>query len=448
MSKLRYGRFQQYVLQVMSSDKLSGIQVSDFASIVGENAVCTWENAKITSQSHIQRGIIAGTLPNCVVYPQTQAQLAAIIKLAHSHHWRVLVCGSGSKLDWGGLLERADVLISTENLNALVEHAVGDLTITVEAGMKFAQLQAIIAASNQFLPIDPIAANSATIGGIIATGDNGSLRQRYGSVRDQVLGMTFVRSDGEIAKAGGRVVKNVAGYDLMKLFTGSYGTLGIITQVTLRLYPMQEASGTVTLVGNADAIALSAKILRASALTPTQADIISTQVVANLGLGEGLGLIVRFQSIAESVVEQSKRLLEVGEKLGLQGKIYTSDEEKLWERLQQQMQPNQHDTQITCKIGVSPTAAVEILTQVEVGLVHMGSGLGILHLDNSSRIESMRSLCEQNGGFLTILTAPMEVKQKFDVWGYKGNALPIMQRIKQQFDPTNILNPGKFVGGI
>jgi glycolate oxidase FAD binding subunit len=432
----------------MSSDKLSGVQVSDFASIVGENAVCTWENAKIISQSHIQRGIIAGTLPNYVVYPQTQAQLAACIKLAHSHHWRVLVCGSGSKLDWGGLFAKSDVFISTERLNALIEHAVGDLTITVEAGMKFAQLQALVAANNQFLPIDPIAANTATIGGIIATGDNGSLRQRYGSVRDQVLGMTFVRSDGEIAKAGGRVVKNVAGYDLMKLFTGSYGTLGIIAQVTLRLYPVQEASETVLLVGNADAIALAAKILRGSALTPTQADIVSTQVVANLGLGKGLGLIVRFQSIPESVVEQSKRLLEVGEKLGLEGTTYSHDEGKLWERLQQQMQANQNDTQITCKIGVSPTAAVEILNQVEVGLVHISSGLGILHLEDSSRIESTRSLCEQNGGFLTILTAPMEVKQKFDVWGYKGNALGIMQRIKQQFDPTNILNPGKFVGGI
>ncbi|AFY99203.1 FAD-binding oxidoreductase [Calothrix sp. PCC 6303] len=432
----------------MSSDNLSGINVSDFVSIVGENAAFTWDDAEISNQIHIQRGIITDNLPNCVVYPQTQRQLASTIKLAHSNHWRVLVCGSGSKLDWGGLSTKVDLLISTERLNTLVEHAVGDLTVTVEAGMKFAQLQELIAVSNQFLPIDPTVPNSATIGGIIATGDNGSLRQRYGSVRDQVLGITFVRSDGEITKAGGRVVKNVAGYDLMKLFTGSYGSLGIITQATLRLYPKQEASGTVVLVGNMDAIASSANVLRGSALTPTQADIISTQVVANLGLGKGLGLIVRFQSIPESVTEQSKRLLEVGEKLGLQGTTYSHDEGKLWGRLQQQMQPNQNDTQITCKIGVSPTAAVEILSQVEVGLVHIGSGLGILHLENSSRIESTRSLCEQNGGFLTILTAPMEVKEKFDVWGYKGNALGMMQRIKRQFDPTNILNPGKFVGGI
>jgi glycolate oxidase FAD binding subunit len=234
----------------------------------------------------------------------------------------------------------------------------------------------------------------------------------------------------------------------MKLFTGSYGTLGIIAQVTLRLYPIQEASATVLLVGNADAVASAAKILKGSALTPTQADLISTQLVANLGLGTGLGLIVRFQSIAESVAEQSKRLLEVGEKLGLQSTSYSEDEAKLWERLQQQMQPQQTNAEITCKIGVSPTKAVEILSQVEVGLIHLGSGLGILHLENSSRIASTRSRCEQNGGFLTILTAPMEVKQKFDVWGYKGNALEIMQRIKQQFDPENILNPGKFVGGI
>jgi glycolate oxidase FAD binding subunit len=439
----------------MSSDKLSGIQVSNFVSIVGENAVFAWEDATTTSKSHITKGISKDCLPSLIVYPQSEAELANIIKFAHTEHLRVLVCGSGSKLDWGGLSKKVDVLISTEKLDGLIEHAVGDLTITVEAGMKFKQLQTLVAVKNQFLPIDATYANYATIGGIIATGDNGSLRQRYGSVRDQVLGMAFVRSDGEIAKAGGRVVKNVAGYDLMKLFTGSYGTLGIITRVTLRLYPVQEASQTVVLIGNTDdenschtSFALSTQILRNSALTPTQADIISPQMVANLGLGTGLGLIVRFQSMRESVTEQSKRLLEIGEKLGLQGTVYTDDEGKLWEKLQQQMQPNQNDTQITCKIGVSPTATVDILSQVEVGLVHIGSGLGIIHFQDSSRIESMRSLCEQNGGFLTILTAPIEVKQKFDVWGYKGNALGIMQRIKQQFDPTNILNPGKFVGGI
>jgi glycolate oxidase FAD binding subunit len=432
----------------MSSEQLSGIQISEFASIVGENAVDTWENTKISQQSHIQRGIVDGDLPSCVIYPQNQTQLSASVKLIRSKRWRVLICGNGSKLNWGGLPKHVDVVISTARLNQLIEHAAGDLTITVEAGMKFSQLQALVATKNQFLPIDPTAADTATIGGIIATGDNGSLRQRYGSLRDHVLGVTIVRSDGEIAKAGGRVVKNVAGYDLMKLFTGSYGTLGIIAQVTLRLYPIQEASATVLLVGNADAVASAAKILKGSALTPTQADLISTQLVANLGLGTGLGLIVRFQSIAESVAEQSKRLLEVGEKLGLQSTSYSEDEAKLWERLQQQMQPQQTNAEITCKIGVSPTKAVEILSQVEVGLIHLGSGLGILHLENSSIIASTRSRCEQNGGFLTILTAPMEVKQKFDVWGYKGNALEIMQRIKQQFDPENILNPGKFVGGI
>jgi glycolate oxidase FAD binding subunit len=423
-------------------------KASSFASIVGEeNAVC-WENIELSRQERILQAIMPGSVPSCIVYPHTTEELAKAIAHAHQNNWRVLTCGNCSKISWGGLGTCVDVVISTERINQLIEHAVGDLTVTVEAGMRFSKLQAILAEHRQFLALDPTAPESATIGGIIATADTNSLRQRYGSVRDQLLGITFVRADGQIAKAGGRVVKNVAGYDLMKLFTGSYSTLGVISQATFRVYPLPEISGTVVLTGTALAISQAAETLRGSALTPTQADLLSSQVVSKLGLGNGLGLIACFQSIVESVKEQSNRLLSVGEKLGLQGAIYSAtDEADLWQKLREQMHCDVTDL-ITCKIGVLPTAAVEVLTSVEMGLIHISSGLGVLRLENENEVLKMRSLCESNRGFLTILSAPIAVKQKIDVWGYSGNALQIMRGIKEQFDGKNILSPGRFVAGI
>ena len=292
-----------------------------------ENAVLPWENLAPTQKQNLQQSIDSKSYPICVVYPHSQAELAAVITTANSHKWRVLACGSGSKINWGGLGKNIDIIVSTERINQLIEHAVGDLTVTVEAGMKFAQIQEILAKSGQTLALDPAFPESATIGGIVATADTGSLRQRYGGVRDQILGITFIRADGEIAKAGGRVVKNVAGYDLMKLFTGAYGTLGIISQVTLRVYPIPETSGTVILTGKSEAISQAVRILQSSELTPTQADLLSSKLVTSLALGTGIGLITRFQTIHESVEEQSQRLLAIGEKLGLQGVIYQGVEE-------------------------------------------------------------------------------------------------------------------------
>jgi glycolate oxidase FAD binding subunit len=445
----------------MSSEQIPlSDRTSYFTSVVGADAVCLWEDMEIGFRQRVCSGLTPSSKPPvCVVYPRTQAELAAVIAVANQKQLKVLICGNASKIPWGGLASNIDVVVCTEKINQLIEHAVGDLTVTVEAGMKFGDLQAILARTNQFLAIDPTSPAEATIGGIIATADTGSLRQRYGSDRDQLLGITFVRADGEIVKAGGRVVKNVAGYDLMKLFTGSYGTLGVITQATFRLYPMQECSGTVVLTGESELIQQAADILRGSALTPTKSDLISSQLVFQLGLGKkGLGLIVCFESIAESVKEQSNRLLEVGEKLGLQGNIYSgTDEVNLWERLQEQMQLPSETSTILCKIGVIPNVAAEVLNQAEIGLVHMSSGLGMLRFfsdkeqieeKSTEKIKNLRLFCQEKSGFLTILEAPTKIKQNLDVWGYAGNSLDLMRQIKQQFDPKNILNPGRFVGGI
>lgn len=429
-------------------------------TIVSQSGICDWENIDAIRQKLIFQAIAPGTPPSCIVYPNTEAELAEVIGCAHDNNWRVLPCGSKSKLSWGGLVENVQLIVSTERLNQVIQHAVGDLTVTVEAGANFTHLQDTLAKAGQFLALDPAAPESATIGGIVATADSGSLRQRYGGVRDQLLGITFVRADGQIAKAGGRVVKNVAGYDLMKLFTGSYGTLGIITSVTFRVYPLPPSSQTVVLTGAADAIAQASTTLRSSALTPTAADLLSSQLVARLGIGKGLALIARFQSMTESVKQQSTRLLEVGQQLGLQGAIYSAgDESNLWQKLRAEMRASTTKPVITCKIGVLPSTAQATLTQLDsiapeigLGLIHSGSGLGLLRLETDAEmletILKMRSHCQSQGGFLTLLQAPISLKQQLDVWGYAGNALDLMRRIKQQFDPQNILSPHRFVGGI
>jgi len=397
-----------------------------------------------------------GSPPSHLVYPSTPEELAAVMVYAAQQRLRVLPCGRRSKLHWGGLVKGVDLVISTERLNRLVDHAIGDLTVTAEAGIKFSDLQELLRKSGQFLAIDPHYPDEATLGGIISTADTGAMRHRYSSIRDMILGISFVRSDGQIVKAGGRVVKNVAGYDLMKLLTGAYGTLGIITQVTLRVYPISHASQTVVLSGHRDSLAQAAQTLLSSALTPTAIEALSAQTMSDLELGKEMGLLIRFQAIAESVKEQAARSLEVGAAFGLSSQLYPdTSEADLWRRLGEKM-VGETDS-IVCKIGVKPSEAIAVLTQIEQlsqtagAVVHLGSGVGQLVLSSETRtfmIQELRSLCQATGGYLSILQAPIPFKQQIDVWGYAGSALDLMQTIKTQFDPNSLLSPRRFVGGI
>lgn len=435
--------------------------IQELETIVGKYNISLWENIDQSKKQQLSQAIAPDNTINCIIYPETQAQLSDVVACCAQNNWVILPCGSGSKLHWGGLVKvdptthyQEIIVVSCDRLNGLIEHAVGDLIVTVEPGIKYAELQATLAKTGQFLAIDPAYPETATLGGIIATADTGSLRQRYRGVRDMLLGISLVRSDGKIAKAGGRVVKNVAGYDLMKLFTGSYGTLGIISQVTLRVYPIQEASGTVVLVGERDHIAKATQTLLSSALTPVAVELLSTNLVKELDLGKAVGLIVRFQTVIGSVEEQLQKLLEVGNSLGLNCTRYCDYEVELWNKLKQKIWHSHRKTEIICKIGVMPNQAVETLNQVALetglGLIHAGSGLGELHFNsvNPETILELRQWCESIGGFLTVLAAPLEIKQKLDVWGYNQNGLDMMRRIKQKFDPQNILNPHSFVGGI
>ena len=410
-------------------------------------------DADVYWQKQLERAIVNTDAPIYLIFPQTIDILAKIVKQASQQQWRVLICGSGSKLTWGGLGKDIQLVISTQKCDRLIEHAVGDLTVTAEAGMKLADLQAQLRSHNQFLPLD-LAFPNATLGGIIATADTGSWRQRYGGVRDLLLGLSFVRADGEIAKAGGRVVKNVAGYDLMKLFTGAYGTLGIITQATFRTYPLIATSQTLLLTGEANAIARLTQTIRSSSLTPTAVDLLSTSILKRLDLGTGIGLVLRWQTIPESIEQQIAEVKALARELNLNASDYRDRAETdLWQNCASITSIPASETSVTCKIGIAPNAAVNFLQLKQVidrdiaVRVHASSGIGQLQLENADNqlISVMRSHCQQNQGFLTVLDAPKALKQQVDIWGYSGNALKTMQAIKSQFDPQNILNPNRFL---
>ena len=403
--------------------------------------------------------------PNCVVLDSVEA-LSETVRQCSADRIPFAPIGSGSKFSWGPSLALESLrLISTLKLDQVIDHAVGDLTVTVQAGMKFGELQTRLKKAGQFVAIDPSYEPRATVGGIVATGDSGALRHRYNSVRDMVLGVELVRSDGERVKAGGRVVKNVAGYDLMKLLTGSYGTLGIVTQVTLRLYPLQESSQTVFLMGEASAIAPVMQALLNSGLTPTAIDLLSATVCETLdlcgksaaigsGKGSAIGLLVRFQGLTESVTEQVKRLSDLGQSQGLTIGLPTAlptPEDHLWQRLGQVLTLDDSAEQVLCKWAVRSADTVATLAHLQQKFpesrarFHGGGGLGQVQFPciTAAELLGLRSFVEVRGGFLTVLEAPDAVKKSMEVWGYRGNGLGWMRSIKQQFDPQGLLSPGR-----
>lgn len=382
-----------------------------------------------------------------LLFPHTTDALAEIVKQAAQHQWRILICGNATKIGWGKITQNIQLVVSTRKCDRLLEHAVGDLTVTVEAGMKLADLQEKLRSHNQFLPIDTNYAD-ATLGGIVATADTGSWRQRYGGVRDLLLGLSFVRADGEVAKAGGRVVKNVAGYDLMKLFTGAYGTLGIMTKLTFRTFPLVTNSQTLVLTGTATAIDRACQAIRNSGLTPTATDLLSPAVMSKLDLGNSIGLMLRWQTIPESIEQQISQVEKIAQQLDLSS-IYGDEGENTWDDCTDIINTLHSPTAITCKIGIAPAAAVSLLEQKNQNIfarIHASSGIGQLQIDGEhNTVREMREYCQGHQGFLTILDAPIEIKQQIDVWGYSGNAMNTMRALKNQFDPQNILNPERFI---
>jgi glycolate oxidase FAD binding subunit len=428
---------------------------ANFEALLGAEFVQDWGAVEAQRQGAIGQALVPGATPSCVIYPETQEALGEAIALCGADRLTILPAGNFSKIGWGGLARSIDVVVSLAKLDRLVDHAAGDLTVTVEAGMPFAKLQSILAGANQFLALDPLLADRATVGGLIATNDSGPLRQRYGSLRDVLLGLDMIRYDGQRAKAGGRVVKNVAGYDLMKLFMGSFGSLGLISQVTLRVYPMLTEFGSVVLTGELAGLERVAAALLASSLTPIAFEWLAGSIAENLA-GAPIALVVRFGGIPASIAVQSRELLAIAAAVqAVSGRAVSAEAEvNLWQQLAKAVTFWLNSGKMTLKLGILPNQIGRLLGQLQLGdaefvTMRAGSGVGLLCANRSvSELERLRSICGEYSGYLTLLTADPELKQQFDSWGSVGTAIEPMRNIKAQFDPHNQLSPGRFVGGI
>ncbi|HUH64173.1 MAG TPA: FAD-binding oxidoreductase, partial [Terracidiphilus sp.] len=258
---------------------------TDLEAIVGRNYI--WPACS--------RDAIDGLQPANVIAPASAQEIAKVLQCCSSAGIAVIPRGGGTKLDWGSRPQKADLILSTERLNRVIEHAWGDMTTTVEAGCTIASLQKTLKAHGQRLTADPLWSEQATIGGVLATADNGTFRIRYGGLRDLVLGVEVALAGGNVIKAGGKVVKNVAGYDLSKLVIGSLGTLGVITRAVFRLHPIPVATVTYsTLLSTAaEANQLVLNIL--------DSQLVYTGLQIRADTPHQIAVHVRFEGIAESL---------------------------------------------------------------------------------------------------------------------------------------------------
>ena len=411
---------------------------SDLRAVVGDEHL---------SSSQPQNAI-DGALPQSIIEPGTADELARVLQVATGAGLHVIPRGGNTKLEWGNPPHAADLIVSTRRLNRVIEHAWGDMTATVEAGCMFQQFQQTLTQHGQRLALDPLWPDRATIGGIVATNDSGPLRIRFGSLRDLIIGITLVLPDGTLAKSGGKVVKNVAGYDLPKLATGSLGTLGIITQAIFRLHPVPRESRTLTFdtTNGATMNSFLVKILD-SQLVPT-----GLQVRA--ASSSPIQVDLRFEGTATGCDAQCEQVLAMGAARSESAQDVWTAGASLWAGSEQS---------VICKFSLLPNALgafpekLKLLsekTQLSWSLVAQAVGVGLLRLESTGIavlldvLRDLREGLETSGGSLSLLRCPLELKKKIDVWGSPGDALQLMRSIKTQFDPTGVLNPGRFIGGI
>ena len=376
--------------------------------------------------------------------PSSRKEAGEAMRAAGEAGRRVRIRGGATKLAWGQPTEPADVELSTERMRSVVEHNREDLTAVLQAGAPLARAQEIFAEANQMVALDPPlgSGDAATIGGVVATGDSGPLRHRYGAARDLILGIVVALSDGTIAKAGGKVIKNVAGYDLAKLFSGSFGTLGLIVEVIIRLHPL--ARDRVTAVGGSDDPDALGRAASAIAHCPFGAE--SLDVAWHDGQGE---VMARFGgAAADAVAEKAVRLLEL---TGLEA-TSRADDDALWER--QRRGQRSADGAVVRVSGLASElpAVLRAAQRARASLVgRAGLGLSWVTLpdqDDGSLVSSIEDMRRHLDPFAcVVLDAPAEVREKVDVWG-DAEAVPLMRRVKTRFDPHNVCNPGLFVGGI
>jgi glycolate oxidase FAD binding subunit len=393
-------------------------------------------------------GMVAAAPPAIFVEPGNEEEVAAVLQWANRSGLVVAPCGGGSKLSWGNPPARMDLMLSTLRLNRILEHAWADLTVTVEAGCRMRDLQEALAQHGQRLALDVLWPERATVGGVLSANDSGALRLRFGSPRDLIIGVTLALADGTVASSGGKVVKNVAGYDLPKLATGALGTLGVITRAVFRVHPLPRTVRTYS-VAASDSSQMQQLIF---AVQDSKLSCTSLQV--RCGEDALPELDIGFEGSEKMQDGQLARLRTVAQSM-----LITPAEVTVWRSREQLWSEPQSGSIV--KISMLPgnlernMEAVRHLasaSHLHWRAVLQATGLGWLRVEGAvdathSVLRELRRLLEKQDGSLVVLSQPSHTSQ-LEAWGTTGDQQPLMVAIKKQFDPGGTLNPGRFAGGI
>jgi len=416
--------------------------------------------------------VVEGRTPEAAVFPGSIEEVAAVMALASEVGTPVTPWGGGTAASVGMPAGRTGLVIGLRRLAGLLDHEPGDLTATVEAGMTVRAFQTALGSRGQWLSLDPADAERATVGGVLATNACGPRRHLYGTARDVLIGVTVVTAEGSIVKGGGKVVKNVAGYDLPKLFIGSYGTLGVIVEATVKLRPLPEQEELVSVRFDRLKDAGSAvKAVAASDLIPNAVELLDGAGAIGAGLAAGSPtpggvLVVGFDGVREQVDWQRAELARLTGPLG--GRDSRLLDAAAWTRLPTAAREAFSTTAAVMALAVLPSQVAEIMEQgagiargrglQSAWAAHAGVGVvrGALASEPAPKdpaalavvLAEWREMARAGGGYANLEWAPLAIKSQIPVWDDPGAAGRIMERIKAQLDPRNILNPGRFVAGI
>jgi glycolate oxidase FAD binding subunit len=398
---------------------------------------------------------IEGVVPSLVVEPGTIEEISEVMKLASREGLAVSPRGGGTKMRLGNPPRQVDLILSTARMDGIIEHVPGDQIVRTQAGVKLEDLQESLAGSDQLLGVDP-PEEGATVGGVVAANASGPRRLRYGTVRDLIIGIKVVLADGTVAKAGGKVVKNVAGYDLSKLFTGSLGTLGVIAEANFRLHPIRESARTVFVeVDDHGQIPDVAQSLTHSSFSQFVLDALEMRWENDRGVIAAL-----FEGIEPAVEAQSSAAAELLRSHGEANVLGKDDGDEFWDNFARRPWAT---GDVALKIGAPPADLAAVLDSVlgaagragvEVRLSgHAGTGVTFAGLSGEDDglvdvVEEVREIQVRRGGSVVVQEAPLSIKERLDVWGPAGDYLGLTRRVKEKFDPGYTMNPGRFLGGI
>ncbi len=397
------------------------------------------------------------------VAPATSEEATEVMKLAAREGLAVVPAGAGTWLNTGNPVRRADVILTTQRMARIVAHEPADLVASAQAGVTLADFQKRLAQAGQWLTIDPPDDGRATLGGVVATGLAGPQSLGLGSPRSFVIGMRVALTDGRLIKTGGKVVKNVAGYDLSKLFAGSYGTLGLITELTFKLRPLPAETRTVAASGPLASLLRASQAVVSDRLFPVAAELLSPKMARHLGIpgADNLEeLLVRFAGPSQTVIHQAAQALARMRSSGVEACATFPDEDaELWKGLN--AVPLQFADQLIWRAGFRPSDLAEFLTEVSQldeashpsmmwhagasGCVRVIAKPPVYYREAVRALVRLRSKAEASGGSLVLESAPREIKAEFDAWGDLGSSASLMERVKQQLDPQGLLSPGRFV---